>query len=78
MAVHPAVCSVSATTVVATAIVLSARASSVKSGYRQEKKNCCLYHTSMWCLLYLTSLTSFACTSLMSYTTCCLKQHGVL
>ena len=47
MDVHPVAIYASAIIVAVTAIALNARVNSVKHGYRQEKMNYCLCHTSM-------------------------------
>ena len=51
---------------------------SFRRGYRQEKRNCCPCHTSMWCLHYPIPLTSYACINLSYCITCYLQPHGVL
>src|SRR3954468_6065228 len=76
MAVQTADCFVSAIIAAGTVIALSARETSVKNGYRQEKKNFCLFLIFMWSLPCLTPLINYASINLKCFTISCLKQHG--
>src|SRR5436853_5623763 len=77
MAVPVAGISISATIVVATVIVLNARAVCVNGGYGQESRNFYRYLIFMWYLPCQLHLTRFACIRINKSITSCFKQHGV-